>query len=48
MYAFPQGQHATVIGKVTSSGKAVVRMKNIYGGYRVINMLNGDQLPRIC
>ncbi|MDR2947841.1 MAG: hydrogenase expression/formation protein HypE [Prevotella sp.] len=48
MHAFPEGQHATVIGKVTSSGKAVVRMKNIYGGYRVINMLNGDQLPRIC
>lgn len=48
MHAFPEGQHATIIGKVTSSEKAVVRMKNIYGGYRIINMLNGDQLPRIC
>jgi hydrogenase expression/formation protein HypE len=48
MHSFPEGKHATVIGHVVSTGKGSVRMKNIYGGYRVITMLNGDQLPRIC
>lgn len=48
MHGFPEGEHATIIGHIVSSGKNLVRMKNIYGGYRVISMLSGDQLPRIC
>ena len=48
MKSFPEGESAVVIGRVVSSGKSSVRMKNIYGGYRFITMLNGDQLPRIC
>lgn len=48
MYSFPEGKDAVVIGRVTTSGKNTVKMKNLYGGYRMITMLNGDQLPRIC
>ncbi|MDR0825079.1 MAG: hydrogenase expression/formation protein HypE [Prevotella sp.] len=48
MRNFAEGQHAVIIGRVSSSEKAVVKMKNLYGGYRIVNMLNGDQLPRIC
>lgn len=48
MHSFPEGKDAVVIGRVTTSGKNTVRMKNLYGGYRMITMLNGDQLPRIC
>jgi hydrogenase expression/formation protein HypE len=48
MRRFPEGEYAAVIGHVVSSGRSSVRMKNIYGGYRVVTMLNGDPLPRIC
>lgn len=48
MHSFPEGKDAVVIGRVTTSGKNTVKMKNLYGGYRMITMLNGDQLPRIC
>lgn len=48
MHRFPEGRQATIIGSVQSEGNAIVKMKNIYGGYRIIQMLNGDQLPRIC
>jgi hydrogenase expression/formation protein HypE len=48
MRGFREGEQSALIGNVVSSGKNLVRMKNIYGGYRVIAMLSGDQLPRIC
>lgn len=48
MRKYAEGEHAAVIGSVVSAGRAMVKMKNIYGGLRVIQMLNGDQLPRIC
>lgn len=48
MHRFPEGGQATVIGSVMSAGNGMVKMKNLYGGYRIIQMLNGDQLPRIC
>ncbi|WP_102409415.1 hydrogenase expression/formation protein HypE [Parabacteroides bouchesdurhonensis] len=48
MQRFAEGKQATVIGHVSSCGKALVKMKTIYGNYRVIDMLSGEQLPRIC
>ncbi len=47
MNNFPEGKEATIIGRV-ETGKSLVRMKTLYGGYRIIDMLTGDQLPRIC
>jgi hydrogenase expression/formation protein HypE len=43
----PQTQAAR-IGEVRSSGEVRVAMRTHYGGRRVIDMLSGEQLPRIC
>jgi hydrogenase expression/formation protein HypE len=42
------GKDAVVIGKVTGAGKAQVRLKTAIGGTRLIDMLPGEMLPRIC
>lgn len=42
------GEDAAVIGKVIGSGKAQVRMKTAIGGTRLVDMLPGEMLPRIC
>lgn len=42
------GKDAVVIGKVIESGKAQVRSKTAIGGTRLIDMLPGEMLPRIC
>ena len=42
------GQHAAVIGEVTSDHLGFVMMKTRIGGTRVVDMLSGEQLPRIC
>lgn len=48
MKSFPEGKEATVIGRITGNGTAIVRMKTRYGNYRIVDMLSGEQLPRIC
>lgn len=42
------GEDAQIIGEVVASGEAKVRLKAVSGGIRIINVLAGDQLPRIC
>jgi hydrogenase expression/formation protein HypE len=42
------GTNAAVIGEVTSDSRGKVLLETAIGGTRIINMLNGDQLPRIC
>ncbi|MBN1212887.1 MAG: hydrogenase expression/formation protein HypE [candidate division Zixibacteria bacterium] len=39
---------ATVIGRVTEEMAAEVIMKSVIGAERVLDMLSGEQLPRIC
>jgi hydrogenase expression/formation protein HypE len=48
MRRYPQGLGAVVIGEVAASGKAAVTMKNRIGSSRIVDMLSGEQLPRIC
>jgi hydrogenase expression/formation protein HypE len=48
MRAHPLGSAATVIGEVTSDHPGYVLMKTRVGGTRVVDMLSGEQLPRIC
>jgi hydrogenase expression/formation protein HypE len=43
----PYGERATVIGRVTGTVPQV-RLKTIIGGTRLIDMLAGEMLPRIC
>lgn len=45
---FKEGKSASVIGKVVSDHPGKVILKSTIGGRRVVNMLPGEQLPRIC
>lgn len=42
------GEDAVVIGKVIGTGKSQVRLKTAIGGTRLVDMLPGEMLPRIC
>lgn len=42
------GRDAVVIGKVIEAGKSQVRLKTAIGGTRLVDMLPGEMLPRIC
>ena len=42
------GEQAAIIGRVISSGRAEVFLKTDIGGKRILGMLSGEQLPRIC
>ena len=42
------GEDAAIIGKVTGSGRSQVRLKTAIGGTRLVDMLPGELLPRIC
>jgi hydrogenase expression/formation protein HypE len=44
----PYGREAVVIGKVIDQGKSQVRLKTAIGGTRLVDMLPGEMLPRIC
>ena len=42
------GKEAAIIGEVTDDNHGFVLMKTRVGGTRVVDMLSGEQLPRIC
>lgn len=42
------GKQAAIIGEVTAAANGKVRLKTAIGGLRAIEMLAGEQLPRIC
>jgi hydrogenase expression/formation protein HypE len=42
------GEGAAVVGRVEEEADPVVLMKSRIGGTRVVDMLSGEQLPRIC
>ena len=44
---FPEGKNARIIGRVVP-GKGDVKLKTALGGTKVLDMLAGDPLPRIC
>ncbi|MCA1835046.1 MAG: hydrogenase expression/formation protein HypE [Actinobacteria bacterium] len=46
--AAPGGEHAVLIGEVRSEPAAAVLATTRYGGTRIVDMLVGDPLPRIC
>ena len=46
--AHPLGAQATVIGQVTSEQPGIVQLKTAFGGTRIVDLLVGDPLPRIC
>ncbi len=48
MRAHPLGRDARVIGQVWAEPKGLVFLQTQIGGNRVVDMLVGDPLPRIC
>lgn len=44
----PLGKNANIIGEVVKEHKGKAILKTIIGGNRIIDMLSGIQLPRIC
>lgn len=42
------GENAAIIGEVIASGEPKVLLKAVSGGTRIMKLLAGDQLPRIC
>lgn len=49
MRAHPLGGDAADIGKILENGRAGrVHMQTSFGGKRIVDMLIGEQLPRIC
>jgi hydrogenase expression/formation protein HypE len=46
--AHPLGTEAAVIGKVVADQRGIVRLKTAFGGTRIVDLLVGDPLPRIC
>ncbi len=44
----PLGRNAQIIGSVTEANRGLVTMRTALGTTRIVDMLAGDQLPRIC
>ncbi len=48
MHRNPHGDQAAVIGEVVAGHPGKVFMQTLVGGTRLVGMLAGEQLPRIC
>jgi hydrogenase expression/formation protein HypE len=46
--AHPLGENAAVIGRVAADPPGMVLLRTGFGGTRIVDMLVGDPLPRIC
>jgi hydrogenase expression/formation protein HypE len=44
----PYGRDACIIGEVKAEPQGIVAMRTGFGGTRIVDMLAGEQLPRIC
>jgi hydrogenase expression/formation protein HypE len=48
MRSHPLGREAAIIGQVVEKHPGTVILRSRVGGKRVVDMLSGEQLPRIC
>ena len=48
LQSHPLGKDARIIGRVTAEHPRMVVMRTPLGTTRIVDMLAGDQLPRIC
>jgi hydrogenase expression/formation protein HypE len=46
--SLPAGGQAAVIGEIVADPAGIVAMRTAFGGTRIVDMLVGDPLPRIC
>jgi hydrogenase expression/formation protein HypE len=47
-YSALDRQYSAVIGEVVEAPEKRVILKTNFGGERIVDMIVGDQLPRIC
>jgi hydrogenase expression/formation protein HypE len=48
MRKHPEGHGADIVGEVVEDAAALVVLETTVGGRRIVDMLPGEQLPRIC
>jgi hydrogenase expression/formation protein HypE len=48
LHQTPGGEEACMIGEIHEEPAAAVLVTTLYGGSRIVDMLVGDPLPRIC
>jgi hydrogenase expression/formation protein HypE len=48
MRTHPQGARAAIVGEVVPEPPGIVALRTSFGGSRIVDMLVGDPLPRIC
>lgn len=48
MRALPEGEGACIIGRAKDGQPGRVTLRTAFGGARIVDMLVGEQLPRIC
>lgn len=48
MRAMPEGRDACRIGRIVDDMPGIVRLRTGIGGTRIVNVLTGEMLPRIC
>lgn len=48
MRAHPAGVESAIVGEVTATPESGVILSTLFGGQRMVDMLVGEQLPRIC
>ena len=48
MRQHPLGRDAAIIGEIVTAHPGSVVMRSVAGGSRIVPMLAGEQLPRIC
>ena len=48
MKKHPEGRDACIIGEIAADSDGKVYVQTAIGGRRSVEMLSGEQLPRIC
>jgi len=48
MHSLPEGRNACIVGRAVDRHPGAVVMRTLFGGTRLVDMLIGEQLPRIC
>jgi hydrogenase expression/formation protein HypE len=48
MRTHPQGARAAIVGEIVPEPPGIVALRTSFGGSRIVDMLVGDPLPRIC
>jgi hydrogenase expression/formation protein HypE len=48
MQQHPAGKDSAIVGKVAAEPAGRVVLQTSFGGERIVDMLVGEQLPRIC